>query len=263
MELQAFTQGDWKVQTIMEQGAPYFCGKDIAHALGYRNPQKAVRDHVFEEDRLRLEDMRGSVAFTLAKNQGQTVYINEAGVYALIFGSKLEAAKAFKKWVCQHILPRLRKSYQEQCKAPLCLRNETDLHVKVVQAIRRFYPHALLAPGLGELQDTPGKRVDAWRKGYRSGTPDILILNAHKSYRGFALEVKNPKGTGRVSEKQVDALESYRQAGFLAKVSDDYDAILFDLFEYFQNIRLCCAMCCRKFKTQATLETHMCRFHRC
>ena len=236
MELQAFTQGDWKVQTIMEQGAPYFCGKDIAHALGYHNPQKAVRDHVFEEDRLRLEDFKGNVTFTLAKNQGQTVYINEAGVYALIFGSKLEAAKAFKKWVCQHILPRLRKGYQEQCKAPLCLRNETDLHVKVVQAIRRFYPHALLAPGLGELQDTPGKRVDAWRKGYRSGTPDILILNAHKSYRGFALEVKNPKGTGRVSEKQDDALESYRQAGFLAKVSDDYDAILFDLFEYLQNI---------------------------
>ena len=263
MELQSFAQGDWKVQTVMEQGAPYFCGKDIAQALGYHNPQKAVRDHVFEEDRLRLEDLKGNVAFTLAKNQGQAAYINEAGVYALIFGSKLEAAKAFKKWVCQHILPRLRKSYQDQCKAPLCLRNETDLHVKVVQAIRRFYPHAPLAPGLGELQDSPGKRVDAWRKGYRSGTPDILILNAHKTYRGFALELKNPKGTGRVSDKQVDTLESYRQAGFLARVSDDYDAILFDLFEYFQNIRLCCAMCRGKFKTQATLETHMCRFHRC
>ena len=77
------------------------------------------------------------------------------------------------------------------------------------------------------------------------------------------LELKNPKGTGRISEKQIDTLESYRQAGFLARVSDDYDAILFDLFEYFQNIRLCCAMCHGKFKTQATLETHMCRFHRC
>ena len=105
MELQAFTQGDWKVQTVMEQGAPYFCGKDIAQALGYRNSRDSLKQHVFEEDRLRLEDFRGSVGLLPPKNQGQTVYVNEAGVYALIFGSKLEAAKVFKKWVCQEVLP--------------------------------------------------------------------------------------------------------------------------------------------------------------
>jgi len=52
--------------------------------------------------------------------------------------------------------------------------NETDLHYKVVQYIRRFHSNAILVAGLGENQDTPAKRIDSWRKGYTKGQPDIM-----------------------------------------------------------------------------------------
>ena len=262
--LQIFCEGSWEVRTRVYQETPYFCGKDVAKSLGYTNPREAVRVHTFEEDRSKLEDIRGERHATPSKNeQGATVYITEAGVYGLIFGSQKEEARAFEKWVCQHVLPRLRKAYQAQCQAPLCLQSETDLHNKVVQAIRRFYPQAVLVAGLGELQDTSDKRIEAWRKGYTAGQPDILLLNHHAKWNGFALELKNPKGTGRLSDKQARCLDTYRTAGFKTLVSDCYDSILLEIFEYMQQTRLQCLVCKHKFKTQKTLDRHLCCFHRC
>ena len=251
------------VRTLLCNGAAYFCGKDVASALGYTNPQKAIRDHVFEEDRSKLEDFRVNATFPHSKSeQGQSVYITEPGVYALVFGSKLESARTFKRWVCSEILPRLRKNLQAQQSAPLCLRNESDLHYKVVDFIRRFFPHALLSAGLGELQDTSSKRMDAWKKGYQSGTPDILIHNYHARYNGFAIELKNPRGTGRLSEKQFDCLAQFQTAKFQTLVSDDYDRIILEIVNYFANVRLCCPHCKKRFKTQETLENHLRCFHR-
>ena len=251
------------VRTLLCNGAAYFCGKDVASALGYTNPQKAIRDHVFEEDRSKLEDFRVNATFPHSKSeQGQSVYITEPGVYALVFGSKLESARTFKRWVCSEILPRLRKNLQAQQSAPLCLRNESDLHYKVVDFIRRFFPHALLSAGLGELQDTSSKRMDAWKKGYQSGTPDILIHNYHARYNGFAIELKNPRGTGRHSEKQFDCLAQFQTAKFQTLVSDDYDRIILEIVNYFANVRLCCPHCKKRFKTQETLENHLRCFHR-
>jgi len=262
--IQVFSQDVWNMRTQMCNETPYFCGKDVAKALGYANPQKAFRDHVFEEDRVKLENLRGYATFTPSKNeQGASIYITEPGLYALIFGSQKEEAKAFKKWVCQDVLPRLRRYYQEAAKQPLCLTNETALHHKVVAAIRRLFPHALMTAGLGELQDSPEKRLDAYRKGYVAGTPDIIILNHHKTYNGLAIELKNPRGTGKLSEKQTGCLGSYRQARFQTLVTDDYDTVLLEIFKYFQDIRLCCEMCGRKLKTQQTLARHMHMFHKC
>ena len=164
---------------------------------------------------------------------------------------------------CSEVLPRLRKQYQEQLRAPLALRNESDLHHKVVQAIRRFWPHALLCAGLGELQDTPEKRMFAWRSGYLGGQPDILVLNHHKTYNGLAVELKSPKGNGKVSDKQMGMLEKYRSAGFRTLVTDEYDVCLHALFEYFQDTRLVCEMCGKKFKTDQTLHRHCVKFHKC
>ena len=255
---------DISVRTLLSNGTVYFCAKDVASALGYAKTRNAVLDHVFEEDRSKLQDIRGYLSQgPLSKNeQGQSVYITEAGVYALIFGSKLESARTFKRWVCSEILPRLRKNLQAQQSAPLCLRNESDLHYKVVDFIRRFFPHALLSAGLGELQDTSSKRMDAWKKGYQSGTPDILIHNYHARYNGFAIELKNPRGTGRLSEKQFDCLAQFQTAKFQTLVSDDYDRIILEIVNYFANVRLCCPHCKKRFKTQETLENHLRCFHR-
>ena len=113
------------------------------------------------------------------------------------------------------------------------------------------------------MQDSSDKRIEAWKKGYTAGLPDLLLLNHHAKWNGFAIELKNPKGTGKLSEKQADCLETYKMAKFKTLVSDDYDSILLDVFEYMQNTRLQCQMCRKKFKTDKTLAKHMCGFHKC
>lgn len=93
--------GRIRVTTINNE--PWFVGKDVAEILGYTNPLKAVRDHIDDEDKGVNE------LFTPGGKQNITI-INESGVYALIFSSKLARAKQFKHWVTHDILPTIRKT---------------------------------------------------------------------------------------------------------------------------------------------------------
>ena len=77
------------VRTVVVDGEPWFVGKDVAEALGYSNSRKALLDHVDDEDK------GVTNCDTLGGNQNLTI-INESGVYALIFRSKLPNAKKFK-----------------------------------------------------------------------------------------------------------------------------------------------------------------------
>ena len=250
MAINIFMYSDLKVRTL-HNGNAYFNATDIATCLGYVLARKAVRDHVFAEDRFTLGDLQNNT-----HECKHSVYINEAGMYALIFGSKTQGAIQFKKWVCQHLLPKVLRVGKEQAQAPLSLHSEASLHHKVVAFIRRFYPDALLAPGLGELQDLPEKRIIGWRCGYKSGQPDLLILNQHKTFNGFALEFKHPNGSGKLSTNQISTLSKYRICNYRTLVSNDYDLILKELFDYFANTRLCCPHCRLKFKTSISLSTH-------
>ena len=90
-----------EVRTITIDDEPYFVGKDVALILGYTNPQKALRDHVDEEDKTRNE------SFTVNGTQG--ILINESGLYSLILSSKLPNARRFKRWVTSEVLPAIRK----------------------------------------------------------------------------------------------------------------------------------------------------------
>ena len=110
------------VRTLTIDGEPYFVGKDVAEALGYTNTKKALGDHVDEEDKriiqrshfVTLENNLPKEVFPVnfvdatIPNRGLTV-INESGVYALVFGSKLPNAKKFKHWVTSEVLPSIRK----------------------------------------------------------------------------------------------------------------------------------------------------------
>lgn len=136
--------------------------------------------------------------------------------------------------------------------------SELELHCKVVEAVRRFYPHALLAVCAGELQDTPVKRINMKKKGYLSGTPDMLILNKHETHRGFAIEFKTPNGSGRLSDAQRVALSQYRHAGFLTLVSNDFVEILHAIFTYFRGVRIICPKCERGYRNQEALDGHLC-----
>ena len=85
-----------------EKGETFFVGKDVAEALGYGQPDKAVMRHTDEDDR-----MKCTVIDNLGRKQNMHV-INESGLYSLILSSKLEQAKAFKRWVTSEVLPQIR-----------------------------------------------------------------------------------------------------------------------------------------------------------
>lgn len=103
-ELKIFENAEFgQVRSIEIDGEPWFVGKDVTDALGYRNSRKALADHVDDEDK------GVTKRNTLGGEQEMTI-INESGLYSLIFSSKLPSAKAFKHWVTSEVLPSIRKT---------------------------------------------------------------------------------------------------------------------------------------------------------
>lgn len=98
-----------KIRTIIIDGEPWFVGKDVATALGYSDTKSALADHVDPEDKRIIQ--RGQIATLDIPNRGLTI-INEAGVYSLVFGSKLPDAKIFKRWIAHDVLPSIHKTGQ-------------------------------------------------------------------------------------------------------------------------------------------------------
>lgn len=111
-ELQIFNSEEFgDIRTVTIDNEPWFVGKDVAEALGYSNSRKALADHVHEDDK------GVTKCDTLGGKQDLTI-INESGLYALIFGSKLESAKRFKHWVTSEVLPSIRKTGSYQTAQP-------------------------------------------------------------------------------------------------------------------------------------------------
>lgn len=93
------------IRTIRnEQGAPLFCAKDVCDSLGYKNSRDAIVKHVEKEDKTTV-----AIRDTGSNYKTKAIFINESGLYALVFSSKLESAKRFKHWVTSEVLPSIRK----------------------------------------------------------------------------------------------------------------------------------------------------------
>ena len=103
-EIKIFNNPDFgDVRTVMIDGEPWFVGRDTANALGYKDTVSAIRKNVEEED-------KGVCPVGTPSGTQQMTIINESGLYSLIFGSKLDSAKKFKRWVTSEVLPTLRKT---------------------------------------------------------------------------------------------------------------------------------------------------------
>lgn len=102
-ELQVFKNNEFSIKSLVIDNEPWFVGKDVAAALGYRDTSDALKKHVDNDDKLtrRFAD----------SGQNREMYIiNESGLYSLILSSKLESAKHFKRWVTSEVLPAIRKT---------------------------------------------------------------------------------------------------------------------------------------------------------
>lgn len=128
-EIQIFNNPEFgEIRTVMIEGEPWFVGKDVCRALGYADTYSGVRKNVDAEDK------RGCPVGSTSGTQ-EMIVINESGLYSLIFGSKLESAKKFKKWVTSEVLPSIRKngSYGNQLpKNPMEL---LELHYEAIRHV--------------------------------------------------------------------------------------------------------------------------------
>lgn len=191
-ELQIFNSEEFgDIRTVTIENEPWFVGKDVATALGYSNPQKAVRDHISEED-------RGVNEMDTPSGRQNLAIINESGLYALIFGSKLESAKRFKHWVTSEVLPAIRKTgaYQK----PMT----TDQKIQ------------LLAQGNVELTEKIEKVNDDLQE-FKKDMP-LLALECQKITRA-----KNQKVVPLMGGKNAPA---YKNKSLMHKVYSDVDAQL-------------------------------------
>ena len=246
----------------------WFRDKDIAKALGYEKTRNAILKHVDDDNKSILEDIRRGAPFK--NEQGGSIFINESGLYSLMFGSRLELARNFKRWVTKDALPSIRKTggydycidHKYNNTLTFKIENEMDLHVKVVSFLKKRYLHSLFTITLGENQDTVHKRIDSFKKGYLRGSPDLIVNNLHKHSSGFAIEFKSPKGNGILSPDQSVILLQYQNNGFRTLVSNDYDHIIEQVIEYFRDVRIKCSYCPRRFISSQSLRNHIKGFHK-
>lgn len=105
-DIQIFSNPQFgEIRTLADEAnEPLFCAVDVCKALGYANGRDAIAKHVSEDDVAKCDTIDN-----LGRTQTAS-FVNESGLYSLIFGSKLDSAKAFKKWVTSEVLPTIRKS---------------------------------------------------------------------------------------------------------------------------------------------------------
>lgn len=191
-ELQIFNSEEFgNIRTVTIDNEPWFVGKDVADVLGYQNGSRDINRHVSEEDRQNYQNG------TFDSPRGMTI-INESGLYALIFGSKLESAKRFKRWVTSEVLPAIRKtgSYQK----PMTVEEQLQI----------------VAKGTLEVKEEI-KRVDNDLQNFKADMP-LLALECQRITRA-----KNQKVVPLMGDKNAPA---YKNKSLMHKVYSDVDAQL-------------------------------------
>lgn len=131
MELQTFNFKTQEVRTAIKNNEPWFVGKDVADILGYSNTRDALNRHVDNED-------KADVVIHDGRQNRNMIGVNESGLYALIFGSKLETAKDFKRWVTSEVLPSIRKHgmYATENTIEQML-NDPDTAIQLLETIKQ------------------------------------------------------------------------------------------------------------------------------
>ena len=149
--LQTFNFEDLPVRTLTVDEEPYFIGKDVAEVLGYSNTRDALNKHVDEDDK-KILTSRNTTLENLP-NRGLTA-VNESGLYSLIFSSKLESAKRFKRWVTSEVLPAIRKHgiYATDSVIEQTLQNPDYIITVLTEYKKEKEQNLLLQQEIGELK---------------------------------------------------------------------------------------------------------------
>lgn len=178
---------------------PWFVGIDVASSLGYAKARNAISQHVDNEDALKqgVPDNQGFMQIT--------TLINESGVYALIFGSKLPAAKAFKRWITSEVLPSIRRtggySLQSSQRQLLPAPKFRPAFIKWKERNRKFLSR---------------KELFAIANGFR-----LTYSHVRKVYSGNTV-------SARVLDALIKAARKNREAGIEYPEHTTYERLLFE-----------------------------------
>lgn len=181
------------IRTVELDGEPWLVGKDVATALGYKNPQEAIRTHVDDEDK--------GVSEILTPGGKQSVpIINESGLYSLVLSSKLPTARKFRRWVTSEVLPSIRRTggYTTQKQA------ETERRLQIME---KNAEARLLAAKLKHAQFKTGK----WDAAKISPQYQALALNGY--FDGLSLP---REAFGEVCTHTLDATAIADHLGVLS-----------------------------------------------
>lgn len=220
-QIQIFNNTEFgEIRTMEINGEPWFVGKDVATALGYKETAKAVREHVDTEDK------GVSVLDTPGGKQNLTV-INESGMYSLILGSKLEGAKRFKRWVTSEVLPSIRKSGAYATDSAVAEYKARELRIKEMNAQAR-------------LLNAETRRLVALQKekGLSKVAVDTLAIKAMEEISGKDLGDYLPQ-TGRLYSASevgnafgISAAKVGRIANAYGLKTEEYGVMVLDKSRY-------------------------------
>lgn len=129
-ELQIFNNPEFgTIRTITKDNVNWFVGKDIAEALGYADPKRAIYDHVDNDDKTTV-----LIQHPGSNYKSNTTLINESGLYSLVLSSKLPTAKKFKRWVTSEVLPAIHKNgmYMTDSVAQQAMNNPMEFLARAV-----------------------------------------------------------------------------------------------------------------------------------
>lgn len=258
-DLQVFKNAEFgEIRTVTINDEVWFVGKDVAAALGYSNLKTAVPKHVSEEDRQIIKSTQNG--YFEIPTRGLTI-INESGLYALIFGSKLDSAKRFKHWVTSEVLPSIRKhgmyavdelinNPDMAIKAFTALKEEREKNKRLKEDVTRMKPKEVFADAVktshtsilvGDLAkilkqngiETGPKRLFEWLRnnGYlikRNGTDRNMPTQKAMEMGLFEVKesiVNNPDGSVRITKttKVTGKGQLYFINKFLGERSDSDD----------------------------------------
>ena len=111
MQAMSFSFENMPVRTLGNPETPLFVAIDVVKALGFKDTINPIKRHVDPEDLIKVE-------IETAGGRQTVNAVNESGLYALIFGSKLESAKRFKRWVTSEVLPAIRRTGRYEAPKP-------------------------------------------------------------------------------------------------------------------------------------------------
>ena len=220
-ELQIFKNEEFgSVRTIDVDGRPYFSAVDIATALGYANPRKAIIDHC-----------KGVTKRDILTQGGQQSvnFIPEGDIYRLIIRSHLPSAEKFERWVFDEVLPQIRETggYQlprTYAEALRQLADKAEQNEKLNQRIEQMRPKEIFADAvatsrtsilIGELAKLISQngysigqnRLFTWLRenGYliKSGTSFNMPMQRYVEQGLFEVKesnVQNPDGSVRITK---------------------------------------------------------------